>query len=206
MVHCSALLTLRLLMPLLCKDMVDLLDNTSPSSSNHSSLSDYAFLYGVFPTAPSVAIYAVYYNAELEVVSCLQLPASFLSAVHMLMNFVVFSFSYLCLFSFFFFFLQIASGMVISTFLSAPIMYASAWLLTIHWMDPQLVMNSLQNVSFNTSIVSLVVLVSHNFIWAYAGLLWGLSFTTDILSAASFVSFVLCLDVETEVVYSLTAV
>ncbi|XP_072253132.1 lysosomal cholesterol signaling protein [Leuresthes tenuis] len=109
-----------LLMPLLCKDMVDLLDNTSPSSSNHSSLSDYAFLYGVFPTAPSVAIYAVYYNAELEVIT---------------------------------------SGMVISTFLSAPIMYASAWLLTIHWMDPQLVMNSLQNVSFNTSIVSLVVLV-----------------------------------------------
>ncbi|KAM4557931.1 lysosomal cholesterol signaling protein isoform 1-T2 [Odontesthes bonariensis] len=109
-----------LLMPLLCKDMVDLLDNTNTSSLNHSSLSDYAFLYGVFPTAPSVAIYAVYYNAELEVIT---------------------------------------SGMVISTFLSAPIMYASAWLLTIHWMDPQLVMNSLQNVSFNTSIVSLVVLV-----------------------------------------------
>lgn len=55
-------------MPLLCKDMVDLLDN-STSPMNHSSLSDYAFVYGVFPTAPSVAIYAVYYNAELEVVS-----------------------------------------------------------------------------------------------------------------------------------------
>lgn len=56
-------------MPLLCKDMVDLLDNNNTSPVNHSSLSDYAFLYGVFPTAPSVAIYAVYYNAELEVVS-----------------------------------------------------------------------------------------------------------------------------------------
>lgn len=55
-------------MPLLCKDMVDLLDNNT-SPMNHSSLSDYAFVYGVFPTAPSVAIYAVYYNAELEVVS-----------------------------------------------------------------------------------------------------------------------------------------
>ncbi|XP_013856860.1 integral membrane protein GPR155 isoform X2 [Austrofundulus limnaeus] len=108
-----------LLMPLLCKDMVDLLDNTT-SPMNHSSLSDYAFVYGVFPTAPSVAIYAVYYNAELEVVT---------------------------------------SGMVISTFLSAPIMYVSAWLLTIHWMDPQLVMRSLENVSFHISIVSLVALL-----------------------------------------------
>ncbi|KAF3694855.1 Integral membrane protein GPR155 G-protein coupled receptor PGR22 [Channa argus] len=109
-----------LLMPLICKDMVDLLDNSNTSALNHSSLSNYAFLYGVFPTAPSVAIYAVYYNAELEVVT---------------------------------------SGMVISTFLSAPIMYVSAWLLTIPWMDPQLLMNSLQNVSFNISIVSFVALV-----------------------------------------------
>uniref|UniRef100_A0A8P4K1K2 G protein-coupled receptor 155a n=1 Tax=Dicentrarchus labrax TaxID=13489 RepID=A0A8P4K1K2_DICLA len=104
-----------LLMPLICKDMVDLLDNSNTSALNHSSLSNYAFLYGVFPTAPSVAIYAVYYN--------------------------------------------VTSGMVISTFLSAPIMYVSAWLLTIPWMDPQLLMNSLQNVSFNISIVSLVALV-----------------------------------------------
>lgn len=50
--------------------------------------------------------------------------------------------------------------MVISTFLSAPIMYVSAWLLSIPWTDPQHLMNSLQNVSFNISIVSLVALVS----------------------------------------------
>ncbi|KAM7407431.1 hypothetical protein PAMA_003247 [Pampus argenteus] len=109
-----------LLMPLICKDMVDFLDNSNTSDFNRSSLSNYAFLYGGFPTAPSVAIYAVYYNTELEVVT---------------------------------------SGMVISTFLSAPIMYVSAWLLTMHWMDPQRLMNSLQNVSFNISIVSLVALV-----------------------------------------------
>ncbi|MED6231915.1 hypothetical protein ATANTOWER_013570 [Ataeniobius toweri] len=108
-----------LIMPLICKDMVDLLDTTN-NTTNHSSLSDFAFLYGVFPTAPSVAIYAVYYNTELEVVT---------------------------------------SGMVISTFLSAPIMYVSAWLLTIHLMDPQCLMNSLETVSFNMSIVSLVALL-----------------------------------------------
>lgn len=55
-------------MPLLCKDMVGVLD-TNRSTLNDSSLSNYAFLYGVFPTAPSVGIYAVYYNAEIEVVS-----------------------------------------------------------------------------------------------------------------------------------------
>ncbi|XP_059896448.1 integral membrane protein GPR155 isoform X1 [Gadus macrocephalus] len=109
-----------LVMPLICKDMVDLLDNTNTSAANHSSLSNYAFIYGVFPSAPSVAIYAAHYNMELEVVT---------------------------------------SGMVLSTFLSAPIMYVSAWLLTIPGMDPKLLMESLRNVSFDISIVSLVALV-----------------------------------------------
>ncbi|CAL1582310.1 unnamed protein product [Knipowitschia caucasica] len=109
-----------LLLPLICKDMVELLDNSNTSTLNHSSLSNYAFLYGGFPSAPSVAIYAVYYNAEVEVVT---------------------------------------SGMVISTFLSAPIMYVSAWLLTSSWMDPDVLRKSLQNVSFNISIVGLIVLV-----------------------------------------------
>ncbi|KAM4609030.1 lysosomal cholesterol signaling protein [Polymixia lowei] len=109
-----------LVMPLICKDMVDLLNNSNTSSLNKSSLSNYAFIYGVFPTAPSVAIYAAHYNMELEVVT---------------------------------------AGMVISTFLSAPIMYVSAWLLTIPGMDPTLLTDSLQNVSFNISIVSLVALV-----------------------------------------------
>ncbi|TTH38814.1 Obg-like ATPase 1 [Bagarius yarrelli] len=56
-----------LLMPLLCKDMLELLDAGNSSSKNHTSLSDYAFLYGVLPTAPSVAIYASQYNMQLEV-------------------------------------------------------------------------------------------------------------------------------------------
>ncbi|XP_010878195.2 integral membrane protein GPR155 [Esox lucius] len=110
-----------LVMPLICREMVELLDSDNSSSAlNHSSLSNYAFLYGVFPTAPSVAIYAAHYNMEIEVIT---------------------------------------SGMVISTFLSAPIMYVSAWLLTIPWMDPKPLMDSLQNVSFNVSIISLVTLV-----------------------------------------------
>ncbi|XP_056902638.1 integral membrane protein GPR155 isoform X1 [Takifugu flavidus] len=116
------LITAKLLvMPLVCKDMVDILDvGVNSTSANHTSLSNFAFLYGVFPTAPSVAIYAGHYNMELEVVT---------------------------------------SGMVISTFLSAPIMYVSAWLLTIPLMDPAPLVAELENVSFNISIVSLIALV-----------------------------------------------
>lgn len=57
-------------MPLVCKDLVEILDvGVNSTSANHTSLSNFAFLYGVFPTAPSVAIYAGHYNVELEVVS-----------------------------------------------------------------------------------------------------------------------------------------
>ncbi|XP_053292431.1 LOW QUALITY PROTEIN: integral membrane protein GPR155 [Pleuronectes platessa] len=116
------LITAKLLvMPLVCKDMVNILDvGVNSTNANHTSLSNFAFLYGVFPTAPSVAIYASHYNMELEVVT---------------------------------------SGMVISTFLSAPIIYVSAWLLTIPLMDPTPLVTELENVSFNISIISLVALV-----------------------------------------------
>lgn len=57
-------------------------------------------------------------------------------------------------------FLKVTSGMVISTFLSAPIMYVSAWLLTIPLMDPTPLVAELENVSFNISIVSLIALVN----------------------------------------------
>ncbi|KAM4590782.1 lysosomal cholesterol signaling protein isoform 2-T2 [Odontesthes bonariensis] len=129
------LITAKLLvMPLVCKDLVDILDvGVNSTSPNHTSLSNFAFLYGVFPTAPSVAIYAGHYNMELEVVT---------------------------------------SGMVIGTFLSAPIMYVSAWLLTIPLMDPTPLVTELENVSFNISIVSLIALV-----WTIAVMLLSRKFT-----------------------------
>ncbi|KAG9349497.1 hypothetical protein JZ751_027942 [Albula glossodonta] len=131
------LITAKLLvMPLICRGMVELLDKTNTSAPSHTSLSNYAFLYGVFPTAPSVAIYAAQYNMELEVVT---------------------------------------SGMVISTFLSAPIMYVSAWLLTIPWMDPKPLVSALQNVSFNISIISLVAL----FVACIGMILWNFVLKQD---------------------------
>ncbi|NWV25230.1 GP155 protein, partial [Origma solitaria] len=107
-----------LMMPFLCREMVELLDK-SDSMVNHTSLSNYAFLYGVFPAAPGVAIFASQFNMEVGIIT---------------------------------------SGMVISTFVSAPIMYVSAWLLTIPSMDPNPLASALQNVSFDISIVSLISL------------------------------------------------
>uniref|UniRef100_A0A673VI87 G protein-coupled receptor 155 n=1 Tax=Suricata suricatta TaxID=37032 RepID=A0A673VI87_SURSU len=113
------LITAKLLvLPLLCREMVELLDKGG-SVVNHTSLSNYAFLYGVFPVAPGVAIFATQFNMEVEIVT---------------------------------------SGMVISTFVSAPIMYVSAWLLTFPTMDPKPLAYAIQNVSFDISIISLVSL------------------------------------------------
>ncbi|XP_069839063.1 lysosomal cholesterol signaling protein isoform X2 [Dendropsophus ebraccatus] len=121
------LITAKLLvLPLICREMVELLDQND-STVNHTSLSNYAFLYGVFPVAPGVAIFANQFNMEVEIIT---------------------------------------SGMVISTFVSAPIMYVSAWLLTIPTMDPKPLVWALQNVSFDISIVSLVSLI-----WSLAVLL-----------------------------------
>ncbi|XP_055145749.1 lysosomal cholesterol signaling protein isoform X2 [Symphalangus syndactylus] len=113
------LITAKLLvLPLLCREMVELLDK-GDSVVNHTSLSNYAFLYGVFPVAPGVAIFATQFNMEVEIIT---------------------------------------SGMVISTFVSAPIMYVSAWLLTFPTMDPKPLAYAIQNVSFDISIVSLISL------------------------------------------------
>ncbi|XP_008566608.1 PREDICTED: integral membrane protein GPR155 isoform X1 [Galeopterus variegatus] len=144
------LITAKLLvLPLLCREMVELLDK-GDSVVNHTSLSNYAFLYGVFPVAPGVAIFATQFNMEVEIVT---------------------------------------SGMVISTFVSAPIMYVSAWLLTFPSMDPKPLAYAIQNVSFDISIISLVSLI-----WSLAILLLSKKYkqlphmlTTNLLIAQSIV-------------------
>ncbi|XP_058291476.1 integral membrane protein GPR155 [Hylobates moloch] len=144
------LITAKLLvLPLLCREMVELLDK-GDSVVNHTSLSNYAFLYGVFPVAPGVAIFATQFNMEVEIIT---------------------------------------SGMVISTFVSAPIMYVSAWLLTFPTMDPKPLAYAIQNVSFDISIVSLISLI-----WSLAILLLSKKYkqlphmlTTNLLIAQSIV-------------------
>ncbi|KAM4859157.1 lysosomal cholesterol signaling protein isoform 2-T4 [Thomomys bottae] len=146
----TLLITAKLLvLPLLCREMVELLDK-GDSVVNHTSLSNYAFLYGVFPVAPGVAIFASQFNMEVEIIT---------------------------------------SGMVISTLVSAPIMYVSAWLLTFPTMDPKPLAYAIQNVSFDISIISLVSLI-----WSLAILLLSKKYkqlphmlTTNLLIAQSIV-------------------
>lgn len=146
----TLLITAKLLvLPLLCREMVELLDKGT-SVVNHTSLSNYAFLYGVFPVAPGVAIFATQFNMEVEIIT---------------------------------------SGMVISTFVSAPIMYVSAWLLTFPTMDAKPLAYAIQNVSFDISIISLVSLI-----WSLAILLLSKKYkqlphmlTTNLLVAQSIV-------------------
>nr|KAF6450237.1 G protein-coupled receptor 155 [Molossus molossus] len=146
----TLLITAKLLvLPLLCREMVEVLDK-GDSVINHTSLSNYAFLYGIFPVAPGVAIFATQFNMEVEIIT---------------------------------------SGMVISTFVSAPIMYISAWLLTFPSMDPKPLAYAIQNVSFDISIISLVSLI-----WSLAILLMSKKYkqlphmlTTNLLIAQSIV-------------------
>lgn len=58
----------RLVSPFLIRELVSVLDKRNNSTSS-DSLSTYGFLYGVFPTAPSVFIYATQYGCEPEMVS-----------------------------------------------------------------------------------------------------------------------------------------
>ncbi|XP_036900318.1 integral membrane protein GPR155 [Sturnira hondurensis] len=142
------LITAKLLvLPLLCREMVEVLDK-GDDVVNHTSLSNYAFLYGVFPVAPGVAIFATQFNMEVEIIT---------------------------------------SGMIISTFVSAPIMYVSAWLLTFPSMDPKPLAYAIQTVSFDISIISLISLI-----WSLAILLLSKKYkqlphmlTTNLLIAQS---------------------
>ena len=54
-------------MPLITEEIVSQLGAGSNQTDN-SNWSDFGFLYGTFPTAPSVFVYATKYNLECEVI------------------------------------------------------------------------------------------------------------------------------------------
>uniref|UniRef100_A0A7N4V5U0 G protein-coupled receptor 155 n=1 Tax=Sarcophilus harrisii TaxID=9305 RepID=A0A7N4V5U0_SARHA len=93
------LITAKLLvMPLLCREMVELLDKTG-GLVNHTSLSNYAFLYGVFPVAPGVAIFATQFNMEVEIIwslAVLLLSKKYKQLPHMLTTNLLIAQSIVC--------------------------------------------------------------------------------------------------------------
>lgn len=108
-----------LVSPFLIRELVSVLDKRNNSTSS-DSLSTYGFLYGVFPTAPSVFIYATQYGCEPE---------------------------------------MMASGMVVSTFISAPLMFISARMITLTATSKAQFTRLLNTTSFDVSIIGIVACV-----------------------------------------------
>ncbi|XP_078481964.1 lysosomal cholesterol signaling protein [Ciona intestinalis] len=90
---------------------------TNMSTSYLTTLTNFGFLYGTFPTAPSVIIYATKYGMEVD---------------------------------------RLASGMVLCTTLSAPIMYVSAWTLSIPSMQYNFYKSQVILVDRDVSIVGIM--------------------------------------------------
>lgn len=108
-----------LLLPLVTWEVVGSLE---PGQSNDSkSISMYGFLYGTFPTAPSVFLYASQFSVAQDVV---------------------------------------ATGMVACTFLSAPLMFVSAKMMTVVVDNEMDYKKLLLTTDFDFSVISLVCNVS----------------------------------------------
>ena len=85
-------------MPIITEEIVTTFKPGGDNQTENMDLSDFGFLYGTFPTAPSVFVYATKYNLESDI---------------------------------------IAAAMVACTFVSAPIMFISAKLLSLKNINPE---------------------------------------------------------------------
>ena len=65
--YCS--LIYRIILPLITWEVVGVLEKTSNSTNATESMSMFGFLYGTFPTAPSVFLYASHYSIGQDIVS-----------------------------------------------------------------------------------------------------------------------------------------
>lgn len=98
------------------REVVSLLHAGSDANET-LDLSTYGFLYGTFPSAPTVFVFATQYNLDVDL---------------------------------------IASAMVACTFLSAPLMFVSAKMITLTNMSPSKYIVELDNFAFDISIGSLI--------------------------------------------------
>jgi len=105
-----------LVLPLITRELVMTLQ-AGKDANETLELSNYAFLYGTFPSAPSVFVFSTQFNID--------------SAL-------------------------IASAMVACTFLSAPLMFISAKMVTLNDLNPMNYINELDSFLFNISIISLI--------------------------------------------------
>ncbi|XP_076059011.1 integral membrane protein GPR155 homolog anchor isoform X2 [Oratosquilla oratoria] len=105
-----------LILPLVTREIVSLL-KPGLSANETADYSNYGFLYGTFPTAPSVFVFSTQYGVAIDL---------------------------------------IASAMVACTFLSAPLMFVSAKMVTLVHINPLDYVKELEAFMFNVSIIGLI--------------------------------------------------
>nr|XP_027225362.1 integral membrane protein GPR155-like isoform X1 [Penaeus vannamei] len=111
--------TKTLILPLVTREVVSLLQ-PGASANETADYSNYGFLYGTFPTAPGVFVFASQYNVAVDLM---------------------------------------ASAMVACTFLSAPLMFVSAKMVTLVKINPLDYVKELESILFNVSIIGLICAV-----------------------------------------------
>ncbi|XP_064647702.1 lysosomal cholesterol signaling protein-like isoform X2 [Lineus longissimus] len=104
------------LLPFAIREAVNIL-GAGNSTNETASLGSFGFLYGTFPVAPTVLIYASQYNMALD---------------------------------------MIATGMVVCTFLSAPLMFVSARMITLSVKNRSDYQDLIQSTAFDVSILGMV--------------------------------------------------
>ncbi|XP_054266157.1 integral membrane protein GPR155 isoform X2 [Macrosteles quadrilineatus] len=105
-----------LALPLVTREVVSLvLQFSQHNKTEVEDLSTYGFLYGTFPSAPGVFVYATRYALDVDLIAC---------------------------------------AMVACTFLSAPLMFASAKMVIASNLDPDQFMKTLSLFEFDISVVA----------------------------------------------------
>ncbi|XP_059478612.1 integral membrane protein GPR155 isoform X2 [Neocloeon triangulifer] len=105
-----------LVLPLVVREVVSII-KPGVNETETSDYSTYGFLYGTFPAAPGVFVFATQYNIDVDL---------------------------------------IASAMVACTFISAPLMFVSARMITLTKLDPSDYLPELDTFVFRISIAGLV--------------------------------------------------
>ncbi|XP_046463583.1 integral membrane protein GPR155-like isoform X1 [Daphnia pulex] len=105
-----------LVLPIVTREFVAIID-AGADANETVDLSNFGFLYGTFPTAPGVFVYATHFGVDVDLV---------------------------------------ASAVTAGTFLSAPLMFISAKMLTLTNLSPSNYIQDLDSFLFDISIISLI--------------------------------------------------
>lgn len=111
-----------MVLPIVTREFVAII-NPGADANETVDLSNFGFLYGTFPTAPGVFVYATQFGVDVDLV---------------------------------------ASAVTAGTFLSAPLMFISAKMLTLTNLSPSNYIQDLDSFLFDISIISLIATV-YNF-------------------------------------------